>query len=59
MPGGATGPPCHWGTYMQRPGPPGWGLDSRLMNLLCKKMVAKFKEVKTDWSNSDRSGRIF
>jgi hypothetical protein len=32
---------------MQRPGPPGWGLDARLRTLLCKKIiVAKFKEVK-------------
>jgi hypothetical protein len=28
--GGITGPHCHWGTFIQRPGPPGWGLDARL-----------------------------
>jgi hypothetical protein len=32
---------------MQGPGPPGWGLDTRLMTLLCKIItVAKPKEIK-------------
>jgi hypothetical protein len=37
--------------------PPGWGLDTKLMTLLCKKKitVVKSKEVKTGWL----SGRIF
>jgi hypothetical protein len=25
VPRGITGPPCHWGTYIEWPGPPGWG----------------------------------
>jgi hypothetical protein len=37
VPGVITGPPCHWGTLIQRHGPQGWGLDARLMTLLCKK----------------------
>jgi hypothetical protein len=31
---------------MQGPGPPDWGLDARLMTMLCKRIVAKSKEVK-------------
>jgi hypothetical protein len=30
VPGGLTGPACHWGTQIQGPGPPGWGLDAWL-----------------------------
>jgi hypothetical protein len=53
VPGGITGPPCHWGTWIQRPGPPSWRLDARLMTLLCKKIiVTKSKEAKSRWSNS-------
>jgi hypothetical protein len=34
-------------------GPPGLGLDARLMTLLCKKItVVKSKEVKIKWLNS-------
>jgi hypothetical protein len=48
MPGGSTGPLCHWETQIQRPGPPGWGFDARLTIWLCKRIiVAKSKEVKT------------
>jgi hypothetical protein len=25
IPGGILGPPCHWGTQIRGPGPPGWG----------------------------------
>jgi hypothetical protein len=41
VPGGITWPHCHWGTYIQRPGPPGWGLDARLTTLLCKKLLPR------------------
>jgi hypothetical protein len=27
----------NWKAYIQTPDPPGWGLDARLINLLCKK----------------------
>jgi hypothetical protein len=48
VPGGITGPPCHWGTYIKKPGIPGWGLDARLTTLLSKKMTAmKSKDRKT------------
>jgi hypothetical protein len=47
-----TGAPCHKGTYIQRSGPPGWGLDARLTTLLCKKNIfPKSKEVKSGCSN--------
>jgi hypothetical protein len=37
---------------MQSPGPPGYGLDTRLMTLLCKKIIVmKSEELKTRWSN--------
>jgi hypothetical protein len=36
---GITGPLCHWGSLIQGPGPPGWGLDARLTTLLCKKKL--------------------
>jgi hypothetical protein len=29
--------PCHWGTKVQGPGAPDWGLNARLMTLLSKK----------------------
>jgi hypothetical protein len=38
MPAGMTGPPYHWRTYIQGPGPPGLGLDARLMTVLCKEI---------------------
>jgi hypothetical protein len=39
---------------MQRPGPPGCGLDARLMILLLKKItVVKSKEAKLDALNHD------
>jgi hypothetical protein len=31
VPGGITGPPCQWGTLIQRPGPQVGGLDARLV----------------------------
>jgi hypothetical protein len=34
---GYNWPSCHWRTQIQRPGPPGSGLDVKLMTLLCKK----------------------
>jgi hypothetical protein len=39
VPGCITRPTCHWETEIQRPGPPGWGLDARLKNLLFKKLM--------------------
>jgi hypothetical protein len=40
---------------MQRPGPPGWGLDATLMILFCEKInTAKSIEVKSG-SNSAES----
>jgi hypothetical protein len=33
VPGGITGTPCHWGTYIQGPGPPGWGLGRKADDL--------------------------
>jgi hypothetical protein len=46
--GGITGPPCQWGPKIQGPGTSGWGLNTRLMTLLCKKItVVQSKEVKT------------
>jgi hypothetical protein len=48
MPGGITRPLCHWGTLTQITDPPGWGLESRLTTLFCKRnIVAKSKEVKS------------
>jgi hypothetical protein len=57
VPGGVTGPPCHWWTKIQRPVPPHWGLEARLTTLLWEeekeeKKSVKSKEVKTGWSNS-------
>jgi hypothetical protein len=41
-------------------GPPGWRLVARLTTFLCKRsIVAKSEEVKTGWSNSAKSSRIF
>jgi hypothetical protein len=54
VPKGITGPPCHWGTYMQGPGPPGWGFDARVTTLLCKKLLLLHpKKRKPDaiWQN--------
>jgi hypothetical protein len=36
MPEIITGPPCHGGTEMQGPGPPGWGFAARLTTLFCE-----------------------
>jgi hypothetical protein len=41
MPGVITGPPCSWGTYIQRPGPPGWGLDATLTTWLCETITLR------------------
>jgi hypothetical protein len=41
------------------PGPPGWGLDARLITLLCKKItVAKSKQVNTGQTNSRRNRHV-
>jgi hypothetical protein len=37
--GSITGPPCHWGTQIQGPVPPGWVLNARLTNLPCKNIM--------------------
>jgi hypothetical protein len=48
------------GSHKYRLGPPDWGLGAGLTNLLFKKtIVAKSEGVKTGWSYSDKSGRIF
>jgi hypothetical protein len=39
MPGGITGPPYQWGVLKEKSGPPGWGLETRLMTMLCKKYL--------------------
>jgi hypothetical protein len=47
VPGGITGPPVTGRHKHKRLGP-GWRLDSRLVILLCEKIiVAKSKEIKT------------
>jgi hypothetical protein len=56
VPGGVTGPPCHWGTYIQRPGPPCWGLHARLTTFLCKKNYCC--EIQRS-ANRIKSDRIF
>jgi hypothetical protein len=41
---------------MKRPSPPGWGLNARLMTLLCKKItVTRSKEAKAGSSLEESS----
>jgi hypothetical protein len=62
VPGAIAGPPCHWETQIQGPGPgpPVWGLDGKLTTtLFCEKIiVAKYKEAKTgsDLAESSKEG---
>jgi hypothetical protein len=59
VPKGITGPPCLLGTELLRIGRPAWGLNTRLLTLLCKKnYIAKSKEVKTGWSTSRRNRQV-
>jgi hypothetical protein len=47
---------------MQAPGPPGWGLDARLMTLLCKIYHFEIKSSgnrMVQFPGIDKSGRIF
>jgi hypothetical protein len=55
-PGVLTGPSFNWGTQMQGPGPPGWGLDARLTTLLCKKEYCCQIQIS---ENRTKYGRIF
>jgi hypothetical protein len=56
VPGDITVPPCPWGTYIQRPGPPGGELDAWLNILLCKKYFKKVK-VKFNFAKPYKEGR--
>lgn len=48
IPGGITGPPCHWGAYIQGLCPTGWWSDARLKTLFCRNdTVAMPKGVTT------------
>jgi hypothetical protein len=61
VPEGISRPPCHWGTYMQRLSPPGWGLDARLRTSLCKKKALLLWNPKK-WRPDaliEKSNRIF
>jgi hypothetical protein len=47
---------CHWWTQIQDLSPPGWGLDARLMTLLCMQIiVTKSKKVKTGCNLAESS----
>jgi hypothetical protein len=36
---------------IQRPDPPGWGLDAVLTTLLCKKIIVAKSKKSENWSN--------
>lgn len=48
MPGSKTGPFCHWGIKIQKPGPTGCGLETRI-----KKEKSISKEMKTGSNPAD------
>jgi hypothetical protein len=58
--GGIIATTCHWGKYIEGPGPPGGGLDARVTTLLYKKrVVEKSKEVKTGSNLTESSKECY
>lgn len=58
VPGGYYWATLSQGTYIQRPDPPGWGLDSRLTYLFCKIIIVAKSKVETGEPDSRQSKNL-